>query len=398
MSVQSAGADVILSTDFTNRTVSGATASNLNWTMLGVLNPGDMTAGFDLFDTANAQGHFAPNRNTDNEGPWSTTITLEATLGDITLENVVLDYQFFNNGGSFQSSNRITDWTVSVTGSSSGLLDSVMVLGTSSTTGIETVAFGSSLLLSSSETWDVTITADGTTQGNNTGLDALTFNGTVGAPPSSLEIIVDRATGLITMDNINGDPNSFASIDIDIDYYKIASAAGALDPTEGTGWYSLSDQDIDSLGGGAGQNWDEAGSSDANMLVEAFLLDSSEISIDETQGLGNAFAGTELADEDLVFEYGFDSGALETGVVTYVGAYVPTLDPGDFNDDGVVDGQDFLKWQRDDGSPASLLEWETNYGMVYPLAAVTAAVPEPSSLSLIALGLLGMGYRRLKQA
>lgn len=54
---------------------------------------------------------------------------------------------------------------------------------------------------------------------------------------------------------------------------------------------------------------------------------------------------------------------------------------GDFDGDGDVDGDDFLKWQRDDGSAAGLLAWETNYG-AGGLAAV-ASVPEPSSAALL---------------
>jgi hypothetical protein len=71
---------------------------------------------------------------------------------------------------------------------------------------------------------------------------------------------------------------------------------------------------------------------------------------------------------------------------------------GDFNGDGTVDGADFLKWQRDDGTPASLAEWEANYGNVYALAAAAVAVPEPSSFVLIAAGLFGMGFSGRKRA
>jgi hypothetical protein len=69
-------------------------------------------------------------------------------------------------------------------------------------------------------------------------------------------------------------------------------------------------------------------------------------------------------------------------------------EPGDFNGDLIVDGADFLKWQREDGSPASLLEWEASYGNDYALAAASAAVPEPSTLLLASLTGVLVGSRR----
>jgi hypothetical protein len=66
----------------------------------------------------------------------------------------------------------------------------------------------------------------------------------------------------------------------------------------------------------------------------------------------------------------FDRGAYEYVVAT----------PGDFNSDGVVDGRDFLIWQRNQ-SVGSLADWRANYGA----AALSAsfAVPEPSGLTLL---------------
>ncbi|HAC62308.1 MAG TPA: hypothetical protein DCF68_01925, partial [Cyanothece sp. UBA12306] len=62
-SVNPANAAVILSTDFNGRTVSGATASNLNWTTNGVSDPGNLTADFNLFNTPATQNLFAVQRN-----------------------------------------------------------------------------------------------------------------------------------------------------------------------------------------------------------------------------------------------------------------------------------------------------------------------------------------------
>ena len=178
----------ILSTDFTGRTVSGKTAGNIPWTLDGVQDPGDLSwvqesgvpAGTALFDTANAQGHFAPDMNIGNEGPWSTTVALALTVPQVTLQDVLLDWQHFSNAGGFQGPARSADWTVSVTGSTSGLLGSITASGISGTSGIETLTFVSPLALSNAETYEVKIfVTSSATIGNNTGLDALTLNGTV---------------------------------------------------------------------------------------------------------------------------------------------------------------------------------------------------------------------------
>ena len=55
--------------------------------------------------------------------------------------------------------------------------------------------------------------------------------------------------------------------------------------------------------------------------------------------------------------------------------------PGDFNDDGNVDGLDFLAWQQDPAA-GDLADWETHYGFS-SLAAAGGVIPEPSSVTLI---------------
>lgn len=61
--------------------------------------------------------------------------------------------------------------------------------------------------------------------------------------------------------------------------------------------------------------------------------------------------------------------------------------PGDFNGDEIVDGRDFLAWQRGESpdplSAGDLAEWQGAYPGGGGLAAVSS-VPEPASLSLIA--------------
>ena len=61
--------------------------------------------------------------------------------------------------------------------------------------------------------------------------------------------------------------------------------------------------------------------------------------------------------------------------------------PGDYNDDGSVDGSDFLVWQRTDGTPAGLSAWQGNYGIGSGTGSLsaTATVPEPTSLVLVGM-------------
>jgi hypothetical protein len=72
--------------------------------------------------------------------------------------------------------------------------------------------------------------------------------------------------------------------------------------------------------------------------------------------------------------------------------------PGDFDNDGDVDGRDFLIWQRG-GSPTALsasdlADWQSNYG-TGSLAAVTSAVPEPGTgLFATACGLAFLAGRK----
>lgn len=173
---------VILNTDFTNRSISEAIASNITWATNGVADAANLTTtgSFTLFDTAAAQGCFSPDRNVGNEGPWTTLVPLNLITSAISIDDVVLVYKHFNNSGNAQSANRTVNWAVSVTGSLSGLIGSKDVAGISSTSGTVTATFTPALELNSGETYSLSITASATSSGNNTGLNELTVNGEVG--------------------------------------------------------------------------------------------------------------------------------------------------------------------------------------------------------------------------
>ena len=94
----------------------------------------------------------------------------------------------------------------------------------------------------------------------------------------------------------------------------------------------------------------------------------------------------------------FDDYDLTAGAATFTnnaGVEFTLVEPGDFDFNGIVDGEDFLLWQRDP-SIGSLADWKANYGLgTPPLSASSAAVPEPtaSALALAALCLV-MSRRR----
>jgi len=82
-------------------------------------------------------------------------------------------------------------------------------------------------------------------------------------------------------------------------------------------------------------------------------------------------------------------GTNQAGVILDDISVTPWVEPpplaGDFDDNGVVDGADFILWQQDTNI-GSLDDWKANYGMSSATAAV-AAVPEPAAATL-ALGMM----------
>jgi len=76
------------------------------------------------------------------------------------------------------------------------------------------------------------------------------------------------------------------------------------------------------------------------------------------------------------------SDLFTTGEVTLLG--IPTLS-GDFDEDGIVDGTDFLALQRGMGTVfdnSSLTKWEANFGSSVSSPSSAATIPEPHSLAL----------------
>jgi hypothetical protein len=70
------------------------------------------------------------------------------------------------------------------------------------------------------------------------------------------------------------------------------------------------------------------------------------------------------------------------------------LAPGDFDGNGMVDGADFLRWQRGlsphFGNAADLAEWKAAMNAGGSFSASSTAVPEPASLALFAIALVNL--------
>ena len=64
---------------------------------------------------------------------------------------------------------------------------------------------------------------------------------------------------------------------------------------------------------------------------------------------------------------------------------------GDFDTNGIIDGRDFLLWQRDP-SVGPLIEWQANYG--YGNAAISGS-PEPTSIVMLLLGIVILSCTRI---
>jgi hypothetical protein len=87
------------------------------------------------------------------------------------------------------------------------------------------------------------------------------------------------------------------------------------------------------------------------------------------------------------------AGSILDDVNIFATPEMPVL-AGDFDEDGDVDGNDFLVWQQD-FSVGSLDDWKANYGMTS--GGGIASVPEPGSMAL-ALSAMALGMCRRRSA
>lgn len=196
----SASAASLASTNFNGRTVGGtnnSTASNLNWTLNGLDDPGSMKAlnagGADqaIFDgTAFVQNIFAPGLNTGNGNTfWTTDISITVAAGfNVTLTDLTFN-SISVNGGQVENVNRRNDYTAFLFDPSSALLTEITVGDTAAGNGggggpagqpLVTLDFDDTVLGAGTHTLRIKggdfVPPDET--GNHTAIDNLSINGT----------------------------------------------------------------------------------------------------------------------------------------------------------------------------------------------------------------------------
>jgi hypothetical protein len=219
-----------------------------------------------------------------------------------------------------------------------------------------------------------------------------------------LTLEVNTTNGHVRIVNETGQP-------MNLDYYEITSAGSSLNRTS---WSSLQDQNLPGFpaGNGTGNGWEEAGSASDAAIGESRLTGNSQLAAAGVLGLGTAFATGDP--QDLIFHY----GQLTQGSRA-----------ADFDQDGDVDGGDFLAWQRglgSTGAAATLAKGDANGDQIvnaadlailrsefgnsttnfttpstlktgfvrYVTSGFASAVPEPGSILLVGIGLSTLAVRR----
>jgi hypothetical protein len=190
---------------------------------------------------------------------------------------------------------------------------------------------------------------------------------------------------------------------VNLDYYEITSAGTSLNPVS---WNSLQEQNLAGFpaGNGSGNGWEQAGGASTTGIGESYLTGNSQIAASGIVGLGTAFAVGDP--QDLVFKYGhlaqaslksdFDQDGDVDGRDLLVwqrnfGTYGPSVTTamGNANTDSIIDADDLAIWQAEYGNTSStLLQSSLTLGYVrYVTSGFTTAVPEPTSVVLLGVGI-----------
>lgn len=326
-----------------------------------------------------------------------TTGTIDLDDGHLLVDNLIVNGRLAGNG---LVSGPVTVSTAGEVGASAG--QKLSFTGAVTNAGVINVSGNSSMRAEVEFAGTLTNSFDSPSPGRIAVADGavrfvqpLSNNGTIASTSGASDYhgdITNTATGVIA---IGGGSNATFYGDVDV-------TAGTLHIAAGSTALFLSDISIS-----AGANL--AIALDPSSLEEGFStpLQGLNATIDSliTLSLAEGFVPT-LGDEfELIsttqglaisqvdpnnFETlptGLQWDVLQTGN-TLTAIVIGSGSPGDFDNDGDVDGQDFLAWQRNP-SIGNLADWQQHYGSPPPLTFV----PEPSTLILL-LGLMWPVLRR----
>lgn len=214
------------------------------------------------------------------------------------------------------------------------------------------------------------------------------------SPNGRLDLVVDRATGGVTL-------HSPGSLDVPLAGLSLKSASGSLDPSD---WRSIAETDNSS------GPWLEL-KAEATELAEATLGEAT-LSPGESLDLGAVLALN--GEPDLVATYA-DPLSLDTRdvLVRYVNTPLADLLPGDFNDDGRVDGADYTRWRDGLGQGVSLSNevvslgrvtqedygvWSDHFGATSASSATQVPEASASMVAALAIALAAAFVRRVPSA
>ena len=138
----------------------------------------------------------------------------------------------------------------------------------------------------------------------------------------------------------------------------------------------------------------EVAPSDFRMINDVSFLAESAVGTGNDDGVSTGFNDR----GQLAFEAHFTDGT--SGIFVSDAVLNDGVLPGDFNKNGVVDGADYAVWRKTySGEQAGYNVWRTNFGRSSWGSGAVAAVPEPSSVFLCGLAVLGaVGLRKSRQS
>jgi len=392
-----ASAGTIASTDFNGRTlttttVANDTATNLNWSLNGVADPGNMAAknagggGQVIFDgTATVQSIFAPGLNTGNGNTfWTTDVSLTPAAGfDVTLTDVTFNYWAISSA-QVENVNRRSDFTATLFNPSAIQVDSVTVadvLGGNGGGGqpLVTLTFASPIALTDPGTYTLQIKGGDFTgfneTGNHTAIDNLSINGVVSSGPArvAIPLIVGTGPGYVhngsfesgtgtnpdewgTGLDVGGEQRLDTLTATDGSYSLVVAAT--LGGLINTGYNVQADDTFDlSFDWRSAYNWDAADQIDWRLLTTS----------DDTTGGGVHVIASG-------FVTGYSDGIYRNESLTGIG----TLTPADL-------GRDL--WLEFYSSNAG-----TEYARVDQVnLTVNQVIPEPATMALLGLAAAGLG-------